>query len=243
MKGRGAGRTRRAIRLLSGLVVLLALVTVLGTVVPRPLIAANEPAGDEPTRRVLLLSNPIHTDIALPADPDVLARFAFLGEDGLPIDASGVEWLIFGWGGRAFYLETPTWADLKPGPLARALTLDRSVMHVSVAGPIDPRDEAVIALDLPATAFARLLESVEAGFARSPDGRALVIKGRSYGEYDLFYEGVGWFNAAAGCNMWTGAALRAAGLRTGWWNPLPQSLAWSLRLHNRGYPAVPASNP
>ena len=42
-------------------------------------------------------------------------------------------WLILGWGGRAFYLETPDWADLKPMPVIKALTVDRAVMHVGVA--------------------------------------------------------------------------------------------------------------
>lgn len=234
MTGRAGRIMRRAAFAFLGLAAIVIVAASAGALTPRPLFlpTSNEalPAG-EPVRRALVLSGPIHTDIAVPADPDVLARFAFLREDGLPIDLDGVEWLVFGWGGRSFYLETPTWADLKPGPVARALTLDRAAMHVSVAGPIDPQLDGVLALDLTETQFERLIEGMETGFTLAA-GRPVPIEGRSYGEYDLFYEGAGWFNALMGCNLWAASTLRAAGLRTGWWNPLPQSLVWSLHRHN-----------
>jgi uncharacterized protein (TIGR02117 family) len=234
MKGRAARMMRRAALVFLGLAAAAGLAAFLGTAVPRPLVPVQEeiPPEGVPARRVLVLANPIHTDIALPADADVLARFSFLGDDGLPMDWAGVEWLVFGWGGRSFYLETPTWGDLRPGPVVRAFTLDRSAMHVSVAGPIGLPQEGVLALDLAEGNFERLVEGIEAGFMRSGQGEPILIEGRSYGDYDLFYEGAGRFNALAGCNLWSAAALRAGGLRTGWWNPLPASLVWSLRRHN-----------
>ncbi|MGG2475846.1 DUF2459 domain-containing protein, partial [Rhizobium sp. BR5] len=42
-----------------------------------------------------------------------------------------------------------------------------------------------------------------------------------------FFEANGWFNAVAGCNTWSAAMLREAGIRTGWWTPLPPLLRWS----------------
>jgi hypothetical protein len=47
-----------------------------------------------------------------------------------------------------------------------------------------------------------------------------------------FYEAQGTFNALVGCNVWTATALRSAGLRTGWWNPLPFLLIRSLWYYN-----------
>ncbi|MER9496898.1 DUF2459 domain-containing protein [Mesorhizobium sp. M0587] len=43
----------------------------------------------------------------------VRRRFHFLVDAGLPSDAPEVRYIVFGWGGRAFYLETPTWSQLK----------------------------------------------------------------------------------------------------------------------------------
>ena len=67
----------------------------------RPLLpsaAASAGAGSQ----ILLLANPIHTDIALPLDDEVRAAFADLIPAGLPVDMPGVEYLIIGWGGRSF---------------------------------------------------------------------------------------------------------------------------------------------
>ena len=40
----------------------------------------------------------------------------------MPVDAREVRYIVFGWGGRAFYLETPTWSELKAAPVLKAVT-------------------------------------------------------------------------------------------------------------------------
>jgi uncharacterized protein (TIGR02117 family) len=220
---------RRLLRFLLMVLALAVVAVAAGILVPRPLFSAPQAGEGGPLRKVLLLSNPIHTDIALPADADVLARFAPVAADGLPIDHPAVQWLVVGWGGRSFYVETPTWADLKPLPVLRAFTLDRSVMHVQIAGDIPSDHPAVTRLDLDPAAFAALLDFMEGSFVAGEGGFRLAAPG--YGADDRFYEAHGWFNALAGCNVWTASALRAAGIRTGLWTPLPLFLGWSLALH------------
>lgn len=236
---RGAGARRsRYWRYLLAAALLIAASLGFGTFVPRPFfdLASEAVATDNKisasTRTVLVLSSEIHTDLALPAAPDVVARFAFMAEDGLDPKLPGVEYLIAGWGGRSFYIETPTWSDLKPGPVFSALTLDRSVMHVGLAGEIDKNHPTVTAIELDEASFERLIQSVLASFTRTSGGSPVVVAGANYGDYDLFYEAEGWFNAIVGCNVWTARMLRQAGLRTGWWTPLPVLLTTSLELHN-----------
>lgn len=208
----------------------------LGTVVPRPiaLVAAMSNASDlqESTRRILILSNPIHTDIALPADPDVLAAFSFVSDGGLTLDYPGVFWVAFGWGGRSFYVETPTWADLKPGPVFNALTWDASVMHVRRVGDIPLELESVTPVDLSPDEFGQLLEGIRNSFQSKAGAVPLAIEGAAYDGHDIFFPAKGGFNAFLGCNVWTARMLRQAGLRTGVWTPLPVTLNWSLQLHN-----------
>lgn len=218
-------------RAIAVVVLVIVAAPLVGALVPRPLVQTAE-SGTAATRRILVLSNPIHTDIALPADADVLRYFGFIGQSGLPLADPRVRWIVLGWGGRSFYLETPTWSELKAGPVLRALTVDTSVMHVAVAGSIHPAGEGVTAVDLDEHRFAELIEATMSAFARSEGGEPILVAGRSYGDYDRFYEAEGRFNALLGCNTWTSAVLRRAGLRTGWWNPLPQSLVWSLRAFN-----------
>lgn len=202
-----------------------------GTLLPKPFVRHQSTVVDDKSRRVLVLSNPIHTDIALPVDAALLAQFAFLRDGNLDIDYPGVRYLVFGWGGRAFYTQTPTWADLKPIPLLKGLTLDNSVMHVALAGDIPVTDASVTSLDLSSDEYRKLVDFIVGSFAYSQE-KPIPLLGQSYSRDDAFFEAQGYFNALVGCNTWTAATLRYAGLQTGWWTPLPPLLTASLRLHN-----------
>lgn len=151
------------------LVVAIVLAVVLGTFIPRPLLpaAAADPVA---TRHILVLKNPIHTDIAVPVDDDVRKRFHFLVDGGIPDDMAEVRYIVFGWGGRAFYLETPTWSELKAVPVMKALTLDASVMHIDIAGNIVEPHPDVAGFDISEERFAALLDFITASFQQGPNG-------------------------------------------------------------------------
>lgn len=208
-----------------------ALAVVLGTLLPRPLLPIFVSAAGAGATRILVLSGPIHTDIAVPLTDETRKRFGFIEPAGVPLAHPQAQWLIFGWGGRSFYLETPTWSELKAVPVFKALTLDRSVMHVDIAGRIVEPQASVAGFELDETGYDRLLNFIEESFARDA-GAVVPIDGFSYNGNDRFFEAEGSFNALLGCNTWTARALREAGLRTGLWNPLPPSLGLSLRIHN-----------
>lgn len=80
-----------------------------GMTLPNPVWQdkAKDPSSE--MRRILILSNPIHTDIAIPVDDEMRARFRFLRDADLDPDSAALRYLVFGWGGRAFYTETSTW--------------------------------------------------------------------------------------------------------------------------------------
>lgn len=210
---------------------LLVLLLALGTLVPRPLNPRAEASLGGETAEILLLANPIHTDIALPVDDEVRAAFADLVPGGLPLDMPGVDYLIIGWGGRSFYIETPTWGDIRPLPVFRALTVDRSVLHASVAGPLDLQHPSVRRIAITEERRRRMITEIRGSFLRE-DGMPIAVPGAAYGLDDAFFEARGAFNALVGCNTWTAAMLRSAGIRTGWWTPLPQLLDLSLDLHH-----------
>jgi uncharacterized protein (TIGR02117 family) len=222
---------RQFFRIVGGALVLAATLLILGTFVPRPLFAVA--SGDDTAKlhRILMLSNPIHTDIAVPIDGRTRELLGFLREAGIPLDAPNARYLIFGRGGREFYLSTPTWSELKPGPLVKGLTLDRAAMHVDIAGDIVVPHANVTAIEIGDVQYEALLRFILDSFARS-GGQPVLIPGVQYGEHDRFYEANGYFTAVLGCNTWTAEGLREAGLRTGWWNPVPATLRMSLDLYN-----------
>ncbi|RIX98509.1 TIGR02117 family protein [Aureimonas flava] len=220
------------------MVCVLAGLSVLGLVVPRPPTASFPPAGGAAGRHVVhLAANPIHTDILLPAAPEVLARFGFLAGDGLDLEHPALATIAIGWGGRTFYTQTPTWDRLTFEAVWRSATLDRSVLHVALGGAVEDGAPGIVRVELGDAAFAALLDAIAASFEPGPDGAPQVLPGMGYGSFDRFYEARERFNLLAGCNTWTAATLRAAGLRTGLWSPLPPLLLWSLVLHA---PAAPA---
>lgn len=222
---------KRALKVPLAIVVVLLASIAAGALIPVPLWSQQIENSHEKNRRILVLSNPIHTDIAISLDDDMRAAFAFLERSGVPVSAPDARWLIIGWGGRAFYLETPTWADLKPMPLFRALTVDTSVLHVDVTGELDEGHPAVTVVALAPQQLGSLAVFIRGSFAQAED-QVAAIADAGYGLHDRFFEARGAFNMLLGCNTWTARALRAAEVRTGLWNPLPQTLALSLKLFN-----------
>jgi uncharacterized protein (TIGR02117 family) len=164
-------------------------------------------------------------------DESLKERFGFLQTAGLDLNLEGVHYLIVGWGGRAFYTETPTWADLKPMPVLKSLTLDRSVMHAELGGDIDPSAFYVTPVTVTPDGLERMIRFILHSFRQGTDG-PILLPGAGYGPYDAFFEANGYFNVLFGCNSWTAAALRQAGLTTGLWAPLPWNLRAALHLHN-----------
>jgi uncharacterized protein (TIGR02117 family) len=223
-------RVRTAGRWLFRLVVLAIAALVLGTLVPRPLF--DSARGDDPgTTRVLLLSSQIHTDIAVPIEAVTAGGFEFLRDAGLPLDNPNARWVLFGWGGKAFYVATPQLTDIRLGPLVKSFTLDSSVMHVEIVGGLDESLPGISGFSVSQRGFQDMLALIRASFAEK-DRIPIRLAGTGYTPNDTFFEATGSFNAFVGCNTWTARALRQAGLRTGWWNPLPQTLAWSLALYD-----------
>jgi len=212
------------------MLVVVALVG-LGIVALRPLWHGEAAENAERSQQILMLSNPIHTDIAIPVDGDLINRFAFLRAASLDLDNPNLRYLVFGWGGRSFYTETPTWADLKAGPVLKSFALDRSVIHVELAGDIPPDAPAVTVIKVDAKGLEQLKQFILSSFEQADSG-PVPLRGSNYGPNDAFFEAWGYFNALMGCNTWTAAALRQAGLTSGLWTALPWTLRLSLRLHN-----------
>ena len=164
--------------------------------------------------RIYVEDDGIHTGIVLPADGwDDIVR---PGDFRDPRYA-GHRWRSFGWGDRAFYVETPTWWDVRPATVLRAaIGSERTVMHVDAVP--EPRvGDRVRAITLRPAEYARLVAFIRAGFA---GGAARY----GYGDYDAFYPANGRYSAIRTCNAWTGDALRHAGVRMGAWTPFPATI-------------------
>ena len=164
-------------------------------------------------------TNGVHTDLVVPvAIAGVDWRDLIRPEDIADPRYAGFDHLAIGWGEATFYLETPTWADVRPMTVLRAaLGSDRTLVHVEHL-PEPSVGPDVRRIVLREEEYRRLATFIRASFAPvQPGQRPRIFRG--YAAYDAFYSGSGRYDALMTCNAWTGAALRAAGVRVGRWTP------------------------
>ena len=176
--------------------------------------------------------NGIHTGLVVPKVAAGIDWRGFAPAADLHDPRYGaLPYLGIGWGERDFYLGTPTWADMGPGVfLSAALGADATLLHVEhLPRPVEGADVRRIVLR--PDEYRRL-----AAFVRS----SLKSRRRwpGYADYDAFYEARGHYSAIATCNAWTGAALRAAGVRVGRWTPFPVTVLGWFPMAGGGSPLV-----
>lgn len=177
-----------------------------------PLIAV-QPATTETEgvkkHRAYLHGNGVHIDIILHRD-DLSGSFA--SELLLAPDA---QYIAFGWGDRGFFLNTPTWAELKFSVAFNAMVLSSpSVMHITEHREIG-KDWRVVMLSQ--EQLNRFIAYVKGGFKLDSSGQIIPIPNQGYTENDRFFEGEGQYHCTKTCNTWVNTGLRKAGLRTGLW--------------------------
>jgi uncharacterized protein (TIGR02117 family) len=161
--------------------------------------------------RIYVADNGIHTDLVLPAaDFADLLRPEVLGDPRY----GAHRFAMFGWGDRDFYLNTPSWAEVNPLRVTKAMAgLGATVVHVHhVAEPRIGPD--VRPLVLTPDEYRRVVAYVRATF-----GAGAPVRG--YGGSDAFYPANGGYSAVRTCNEWTAQGLRRAGVRMAAWAPLP----------------------
>ena len=76
--------------------------------------------------------------------------------------------------------------------------------------------------------YARLCDHMSASFKRDDQQRSLVIDHEGYTDTDAFYEANGRYTAFRTCNVWSGQALAAGGVRVGYWTPMKWGILWQL---------------
>ncbi len=209
----------RALTALISLPLFYFVASLLGAVIP-----GHHPQIDGgAASRIGLLRGPIHYDLVLPLTPDLRARFAFAEQAGVPVRDPRARYLVVGWGAKAFYTTTGSYANLNLPAIWSALTGDDAVLHLEAAGDLASLP-GLIWLPLSDTQQAALITKVTTTFASTS---ALPI--RPFGTADAFFPAHGHFNLFHTCNDWLGETLRAAGLDFGIWTPTPQSVTLSAR--------------
>ena len=131
--------------------------------------------------RILLVSNPVHADVVVPLDTDVIDWREAIPSEVFRGDTSQATHVAFGWGDKGFYIETPTWSDLRASTAAQALFWPSGTcMHVSFIRSEHFGDEAR-SVTISPEQYERLVEFITSSFQVDEFGDRISIEGVAYG--------------------------------------------------------------
>lgn len=165
---------------------------------------------------IMIGSNGIHTEIAMPITNDVMDWSSVFSPSDLRDPSQPYTHIAISWGERAFFLETPTWAEVKPSVVASALTGGDAILHT--AWYVRPAPSADFrSLTISREEYAKLTKGIASQLAPLEERRTY----KGYGSYDAFYDAIGTYHLGNTCNQWTSDQLAAAGIKTGLWSPMP----------------------
>src|SRR3546814_519467 len=133
--------------------------------------------------RIFVYSNGVHTGIVVPTANKVKDWRSLVRPNDLSDPRYAGDHLLFGWGERNFYLQTPSWSDLDLSVAARALIYGRrTLLHVDhVHDPRPGPDMRPVTIS--EAQYALLVRRIDAYFALDPYGAPRPIKG--YGPSDV----------------------------------------------------------
>ncbi len=175
---------------------------------------------------VYLLTNGVHTDLVLPVRSPQMDWTRLISYADTPANDTSREFVGFGWGDKGFYLDTPTWAELKLSTGLKAMFwLSTTAMHTTFHHRPEVGEDCV-RLNLTHAEYDRLVRFIQERFQLDAQGRPQHISGHSYGQYDAFYEADGTYNLFDTCNTWTNEGLKVAGQRAALWTPFDFGMFW-----------------
>ncbi len=169
---------------------------------------------------VYILTNGVHTDLVVPIKTDQLdwsqeVKFAnTTGKD------TTFNYVAFGWGDKGFYLETPTWADLKASTAFKAaFALSTSAIHATFYKHMKEGPDCV-KIDISKDQYARLVKYIQESFTTDAQGHLMPIRtNANYGSTDAFYEAKGSYHLFHTCNTWANNGLKSCGQKASLWTP------------------------
>lgn len=170
----------------------------------------NQIVTDEPKVDIFILSNGVHTDIVVPVKNDTFDWSKQIKFEHTKAKDSTAKYLAMGWGDRGFYLETPTWADLKVSTALKATTgLSSSALHTTFYKSMK-EDTYCKKIQISTIEYQNLVLFINESFETKSDEKIKIETDAVYGKNDIFYEAKGSYSLFYTCNSWANQALKSA---------------------------------
>ena len=206
------------LRLLLGFIIFILIYILSAFFLPK--ISVNSSVVQEgKTIPVYILSNGIHTDIVLPVKNHLFDWTQKVKFENTIAKDSTAQFVAFGWGDKGFYLETPTWADLKLSTALKAASgFSTSAMHTTFYKSLKENEQCKKIL-ISESEYQRLVSYITNSFQLDSESFMKIETSAVYGKNDAFYEAKGSYSLFYTCNTWTNNALKAANQKAALWTP------------------------
>lgn len=166
---------------------------------------------------IYILTNGVHTDIVLPIKNEHHDWSSQLKFEHTKSKDTTYQYVALGWGDKGFYLETPTWADLKVSTAVKAASgLSTSAMHVTFYKHLK-ENQSCKKIQISLENYKKLIAFINESF-QTKSGKFLKIETNAvYGKHDVFYEANGSYSLFYTCNSWANQALKSANQKAALW--------------------------
>lgn len=184
-------------------------------------ITVDREAGQPEEMAIYIKTNGVHTDLVLPLKSDLIdwSREIRFSNAHLP-DTGAVQYLAIGWGDKGFYLQTPTWADLKFSVAFKAaFALSTTAIHATFYDKLT-ENASCKKIMISRNAYARLISYISNSFQKDAAGHFIPIAtNANYSNADAFYEANGSYSMLHTCNTWANNGLKSSGQKACLWTP------------------------
>ncbi|REC47214.1 TIGR02117 family protein [Chryseobacterium pennipullorum] len=208
--------TLKVLGIILGIVVIYV---ILGLLIPFIPVSAKDD-GQKKEIPVYIYTNGVHTDIVMPVKNDLHDWSLAIPFANVKSKRTDYKYIGIGWGDKGFYLDTPTWADLKFSTAVKAaFWLSDSAMHCTYYQTMTEGDDCKMIM-ISRDQYKKLVVFVEKKFDRDQNGNFMLIPTNAvYGDNDAFYDAKGTYSFLYTCNTWSNDALKAAGQKAALWTP------------------------
>ncbi|SHL84156.1 conserved hypothetical protein [Chryseobacterium polytrichastri] len=176
--------------------------------------------GEKKEIPIYIYTNGVHTDIVMPVKNDMQDWSKKIPFANTKSKKTDYNYIGVGWGDKGFYLDTPTWADLKFSTAFKAaFWLGESAMHCTYYKTMTEADDCKIIM-ISRSQYKKLVQFVNDKFDKDQNGNFILIPTNAvYSDNDAFYDAQGKYSFLYTCNTWSNNALKAAGQKAAFWTP------------------------
>ncbi|RBQ30642.1 TIGR02117 family protein [Arcobacter sp. FW59] len=167
--------------------------------------------------KIFIKSNGVHTDIVLPLKNDIFIWSEYFPFEDTKSKSDDFEYISIGWGDKGFYLDTPTWAELKVSTALIAGTgLGNAAFHITYYKDI-LEDDLTYSINISKEQYLSIVQSIKESLKYENDKPINIKTTAQYGKNDSFYEASGSYSIFHTCNTWTNNVLKKAKLPASKW--------------------------